>query len=88
MNHSPLPFEEGIDLDVVDDLAYELCDADGTFIGAVETKADARFIVRACNHHEQIVSILKRVVAATTIGEYMDIADDSDRLLSELEADK
>ena len=81
MKHSPLPWRvEGQDIYGNEQNGF-ICQWSGR-------TADARFIVRACSHHEQIVSILKRVVAATTIGEYMDIADDSDRLLSELEADK
>ena len=80
--HSPLPWRV-----VFSSWLERIYAQDGRVVTAETSKPDDQFIVRACNHFDEMRGLLRRVVDATTIGEYVDIVDESGKLLAKLEAD-
>ena len=54
--HTPTPWSDN---------GNEIIDARGAVVGGAVTDKDAAFMIRACNSHDQLVSALRNLIAAS-----------------------
>lgn len=96
MNHTPTPYtvrdrssNPNNGTGWRDILAKSSYDGNDMYIGEA-LEADAQFIVRACNAHEELVALLKRLVVWESepdkyTGDLADIAVEARKLLTTIE---